>query len=79
MTTTLKGVLIQGYIIQTWKAGDRFFEHTDIKAYAEKGQLPEAWEKVKADESIVEARIYRTSQIVKRADRRINADSFKRS
>jgi hypothetical protein len=73
-----KGTLVLGYVIQTWKQGDRFFEHEDIKAYAVKGQLPEAWAQVKSDTSIVEARIYKTTQATKRADRRVNADHFKR-
>lgn len=74
-----KPTVVRGYVIQTWRAGDQFFQHQDTKAYAPKGQLPEEWDQAKQDETIVEAKIFSTSQAVKRADKRIIADQFKRS
>jgi hypothetical protein len=81
MTTTATRkpapTVVLGYIIQTWKAGD-LFHHDDIKCYAVKGQLPSEWEAVKGDPTNVEGRIYKTTQALRRADRRINTDHFKR-
>jgi hypothetical protein len=74
-----KGTLIFGFVIQTWRAGDDWYQHSDQKAYATKGELPEAWANIKADPEVVEAKIFKTTQLVKRADKRKIADSFKRS
>jgi hypothetical protein len=74
-----KGTLVLGYVIQTWRAGDEWYQHEDVKAYAPKGQLPEAWKRVQADPEIVQAKIFSTTQLVKQAHKRKLSDSFKRN
>lgn len=73
-----KPTVIHGYVIQTWRSGDAWYQHSDQKAYAPKGQLPEEWEATKGNPEVVEAKIFSTTQALKRADRRIIADQFKR-
>jgi hypothetical protein len=73
-----KGTLIFGFVIQTWRDGQQWYQHEDVKAYAPKGELPEAWANVKANPEIIEAKIFKTTQLVKRADKRKLSDSFKR-
>ncbi len=83
MTTTATRkppvTIVQGYIIRTRKHGTPWYGSMDsLTCYAVKGQLPGEWDAVKSDPTIVEACIYRTTQAVKRADKRINVDSFTR-
>lgn len=73
-----KPTVIHGYVIQTWRSGDAWYQHSDQKAYAPKGQLPDEWEQIKQDEAVREAKIFSTTQLTKQAQKRKIADHFKR-
>jgi hypothetical protein len=72
--------LVQGYVIQGWALNARSWDRpiVEVKCYSVKGALPAEWEATKQDGTIGKARIYRTTQVLKRADKRINVDSFTR-
>ena len=73
-----KGQLVKGYVIQTWRADQAWYEHQDTRAYAPDGQLPPEWDQVQQDESIRKAVIFSTTQLCKQAQKRKLSGQFER-
>jgi hypothetical protein len=70
--------VVRGYTIRAQHDGD-YFKSDVSRAWSPAGELPQEWQGVQQDETVVSAEIFYTTQWNRRADKRKILDSYHRS